>query len=101
MRYLTLAAHYTASPIQETDGELLRPEDLGLSDEICEALREWNDEYRDILSLDSAGRRAQREEIAFLDERGLQLAGIIERSVPGGAKVSYYSEGEMKHLKLG
>jgi hypothetical protein len=100
MRYLVVAAHYTSSPLQEKDGELLRPEDLGLPAELCDALREWNEDYRDVIPLDPAGRSAERAEIEFLDQRGLQLANAIERSLPGGAKVGYYSEGESRYLKL-
>jgi hypothetical protein len=100
MRYLVVVAHYTSSPLQEKGGGLLQPEDLGLPAELCDALREWNEEYRDLIPLDAGGRKAERAEIEFLDQRGLQLASAVERSLPGGSKVGYFSEGASRYLKL-
>lgn len=101
MRYLNLAAHYTASPISNLEGEILECKDLGLPADLCRRIGEWNAEYKSVYHLDEAGRRAAIKSIEELDERGVRLAEEIERAVDGGAKVKYYSEGQMKVLKYG
>lgn len=100
LKYLVLAAHLTASPLKEKDGDAWLPEDLGLPPDLCPSLSDWNQEYRDLIMLGRAERATEREEIRFLDSRGLQLAKQVEQTLRDRSKVGYYSEGESRYLRM-
>jgi len=101
VRYLTLVADYTGAPLRESDGTVIGPDDLRLPPHIWNDLDAWNQRYREVLPLDEEGRKKRRGEIRVLDQKGRELAVLIETLVPGGAKVAYYSEGAGQLQKPG
>ena len=99
MRYLTLAANYTESPLRDDFIGSLVPEEAGLSWELGDRLRDWNDRYRAVIPLGpderSSGEVAQL--ISELDAEGLSLGAEVVDALED-AKVRYYSEGHLRYL---
>ena len=98
MLYLTLIPSYTGSPLRLDDVGEVVPEEVGLSWELGERLRDWNARYKRIIPLGDVARRSQEIAalIVELDEEGLRLAAEIAE--PGVRKVQYYSEGLLRRL---
>jgi hypothetical protein len=99
MRYLTLAAEYTGSPLRDDFTGTIVREDVGLSAALRTRIGDWNDRYRVIIPL-STEQRLQvhvAEMIAALDTEGAELVAAVEDALHG-AKVRYYSEGLLRFL---
>ena len=101
MRYLTVAPNYTGPCIYDDFDGVLYYGGLELDEELCHELSAWNIEYREIIPLSSEERIQRQDVIDELDRRGILLARRLADAIPGGAKVSYYSEGKMRLLVLG
>ena len=99
MRYLTLAADYTQSPLRDDFIGPVVPEEVGLPWELGDQLRDWNVRYRAIIPLDVNDRTGgpASELIDALDREGLGLAESI-RTALGDVKIRYYSEGRLRYL---
>ena len=100
MRYLTLVADYTQSPLRDDYIGTVVPEELGLSWEFGDQLRDWNDRYRAVFPLEMVERRSVSVSalIDALDQEGLRLAGEI-RDTLEDVKVRYYSEGLLRYIE--
>ena len=100
MRYLTLMADYTESAVRDDFAGALVPEEVGLSYELGDRIRDWNVRYRAIIPLSPPQRREKQvaKLIDTLDEEGLALVQQIETERPD-FKVRYYSEGHLRYLK--
>lgn len=100
MRYLTLIADYTQSPVRDGEGRLVELADLEASDELIGQIEAWNSDYKSIIPLDPDQRSAPEnaDRIAGLDRRGLEL---VERLVSElrDVKVGYFSEGLLRRLR--
>lgn len=99
MRYLTLAADYTLSPLRDDHSGPVVPEEVGLSWDLGNQLRGWNDRYRAVIPLGVDDRQCQpvAELIDSLDEEGLRLAERIRLEL-GDVRVRYFSEGHLRFL---
>ena len=99
MRYLTVVADYTQSPLRDDYIGTVVPEEIGLSWELGAQLRDWNDRYRAILPLDAADRVSApaSDLIDVLDDEGLNLADAVSSTLQD-VKVRYYSEGRLRFL---
>ncbi len=102
MRYLTVVADYTQSPLRDDYVGTVVPEEIGLSWELGAQLRDWNDRYRAIIPLDLADRTSApaSDLIDLLDDEGLTLADAIGSTLQD-VKVRYYSEGRLRYLSSG
>lgn len=102
MRYLTVVADYTQSPLRDDYLGTVVPEEIGLPWELGAQLRDWNDRYRAIIPLDPADRMSApvSELIDVLDDEGLNLADAVSSTLEG-VKVRYYSEGRLRYLSAG
>lgn len=99
MRYLTLAADYTQSALRDDYLGTLVPEELGLSEDLGNRIRDWNARYRAIIPL-SVEQRVEVSVAALieaLDHEGLALANEITQSHPD-IKVRYFSEGYLRYI---
>lgn len=99
MRYLVLAAEYTQSALRDEDVGHVVPEEVGLSWELGDRIRDWNERYRRVIPL-GPEKRAEPETaelIATLDKEGLALAAEIADALED-TKVRYYSEGHLRYL---
>jgi hypothetical protein len=98
LRYLTLAAEYTGSPLRDDFIGSIVPEEAGLSWDLGDWIRDWNERYREITPLDMKERASGRaaELIVALDDEGRSLVAAISASLEGDAKVRYYSEGLLR-----
>lgn len=99
MRYLTVAASYTDSGLQDDFDGPLTAEALNLPRSLSENLRLWNEQYQAVIPL-SGEQRLQRQTtdvINALDAQGQVLSKEIARAL-GDAKVRYYSEGKLQYL---
>ncbi len=101
MRYLTVVADYTQSPLRDDYIGTVVPEEIGLSWELGARLRDWNDRYRAIIPLDPADRMSAPASalIDVLDDEGLNLADAIGSALED-VKVRYYSEGRLRYLAV-
>lgn len=99
MRYLTVVADYTQSPLRDDYIGTVVPEEIGLSWELGAQLRDWNDRYRAIIPIDLTDRTSgpASDLINELDDEGLKLADAIS-SILQDVKVRYYSEGRLRYL---
>lgn len=95
MRYLTFSADYMEPSLRDDDSDKPRPWDM-LAPQLKAEIVRWNDDYRPIVSMDLAQRKAMAELIDDLDARGLNLASRIAEKL-GQAKVRYYSEGLLSY----
>lgn len=99
MRYLTIAAEYTASCLRDDFEGTVEPKELNLPEPLCSDLRTWNDDYRAIIPMDMEERVAPgtAARIDELDKAGRELAARVREAL-GEAKVRYYSEGRLTYL---
>ena len=99
MRYLTLTADYTQSPLRDDFVGPVVPEEIGLPWEMGDRIRDWNTRYRVVIPFDVADRACGPLSalIDELDEEGVRLATEIAEGLDG-AKVRYYSEGRLRYL---
>lgn len=99
MRYLVLAAEYTQSALRDEHIGHVIPEEIGLSWELGDRIRRWNERYRRVIPLGPEERAEPKtaELIATLDEEGLALA-VEVADVLDNAKVRYYSEGHLRYV---
>jgi hypothetical protein len=99
MRYLTLIADYTQSPLRDDFVGTVVPEEIGLPWELGDRLRDWNGRYRAVIPIDVAerARGPVSELIDELDEEGLRLAAEIASALDE-VKVRYYSEGRLRYV---
>ena len=51
MRYVTLAAHYTQSALRDDSAGTVVPEEVGLSEDLGDRIRDWNVRYRTVMPL--------------------------------------------------
>lgn len=100
VRYLTLGADYGEFSLRDEQEGPITPDELGLSAEIAQELVEWNHGYQPIIPMSMGERRdpATASLIDELDRVGLKLAERIASGATHGAKVRYYSEGQLRHL---
>lgn len=99
MRYLTLIADYTQSPLRDDFVGTVIPEEVGLPWELGERIRDWNRRYRAVIPVE-VGERAcgpVSELIDKLDEEGLRLSAEIAAALDE-VKVRYYSEGRLRYV---
>ena len=97
MRYLTLSADYHGPMIQ--DGErTLTCEELGIGEELCRKLIEWNEKYKKVISLSMEDRNEFALYIQNLDSEGISLSRSIVKEMKGEVKIKYYSEGRLKYI---
>jgi hypothetical protein len=99
MKYLTLAADYSQSPLRDDYAGPLDPTAAGLRADLSVRLNDWNDRYRAIipLSIEERSLGCIAELITQLDEEGSALSEEI-RAAFSEAKVRYYSEGLLRYL---
>ncbi len=98
MKYLIVIPDYTGSCIQdEFEGEISL-DDLDLPKNLIQELNTWHKSYREIIPLNQKERIKKNKEIEKLDLQGLELVKKINDSIPGGAKIKYFSEGKLKYL---
>ncbi|MDZ7679297.1 MAG: hypothetical protein U5K29_12190 [Acidimicrobiales bacterium] len=99
MRYLTLAADYTQSALRDDFVGTVVPEEVGLTENLGDRIRDWNARYKAIIPLDEAERGSSptAELIDALDTEGLLLARAIEAQM-SDAKVRYFSEGRLRYV---
>lgn len=99
MRYLTLAADYTQPAVRDDYVGPVVPEEVGLSDELGDRIRDWNARYREIIPLDEKQRAVNpaAELIEALDQEGLALVKDITAALPEW-KVRYFSEGHLRYI---
>ena len=99
MRYLTLTAEYRGLPLRDEALGEVTPEDLDLSSDLAQRIRDWNARYSEVIPLGTEDRRTQRVALLILqlDEEGLGLAQETIAEL-GEAKVQYYSEGRLRRL---
>jgi len=99
MRYLTLIADYTQSPLRDDVVGTVIPEEIGLSWELGDRVRDWNGRYRAVIPIDVVDRACGpvSELIDELDDEGLRLAAEIASELDE-AKVRYYSEGRLRYV---
>jgi len=98
MKYMVLMPDYTGSCLRdEFEGEL-NIDELGLSTQIINELKNWHNKYRKIIPLSMEEREAVVERIEELDRNGINIAKKLEIEVKDGAKVRYFSEGKLKYL---
>lgn len=95
MRFLTIASNYTGPCIQDNFEGPISIDQLGLSDSFIQEINVWNEAYKVIIPLSE-----KINEIELLDQHGLEIANKLQRLVPGGAKVNYFSEGKLKYLPI-
>jgi hypothetical protein len=98
MRYLTVAPDYTGSCVVDDYNGILDYSDLGVNEYFITELKAWNARYRKIIPLDESERKKLMDEIKKLDEQGIAFSKRLAESVPGGAKVKYFSEGTFSYL---
>jgi hypothetical protein len=77
------------------EGGYLYPQDIGLPDEIILKLNQWLLEYEE----EHYNSFSNKKNIKRLDSEGIEIARQI-RDKLGDTKVSYYSNAEMKGLKI-
>ncbi|CAB4363791.1 MAG: hypothetical protein F2772_11390 [Actinobacteria bacterium] len=99
MRYLTLTADYTESPLRDDFTGSLVPEEVGVPWELGDRLRSWNDRYRAVIPLgpDERNQADVLKLISELDTEGLGLVSEVAAAV-GDAKIRYFSEGHLRYL---
>ena len=98
MRYLTLIPDYTNSCLQDDFEGYLQLSELKLSHNLLDSLKKWHEEYKKIIPLPIEQRNKIMDQINNLDRDGLKLAKQISKEIPGGAKVKYFSEGQLKYI---
>jgi hypothetical protein len=98
MKYLTLAADYTQSPLRDDFVGPVVPEEIGVPWELGDRIRDWNTRYRTIIPLDEAQRShgSTAELIEALDDEGLSLVNEIADAL-SDVKVRYFSEGHLRY----
>lgn len=97
MKYMILMPDYTGSCIRdEFEGEV-NVDELGLSTQMISELKSWHNEYRKIIPLSLEEREASVDQIEELDKMGLHIAKKLEIEISGGAKVKYFSEGNLSY----
>lgn len=96
MKELKLMADYHCHPIWETSSESfgdISPEDLPISVELKNRLREWAKRYDDILNINdpaSSGFKNEKEEKSFIDT-GYKLAECLQRELGSAYKITYHA----------
>jgi len=100
MKYIILMPDYTGSCIRDEFGEEINLKSLNLPKYILNEINTWHNEYRKIIPLDMKERSQKIEEIEKLDSQGLELARNLQKLIPGGAKVKYFSEGKLKYIHV-
>ncbi len=98
MKYFTLIPDYTGSCIQDVDNERVEIDELGLPPDLIREIESWHASYRKIIPLSEDQRLQIIKHIEELDAQGLKLSKDIAKSVPGGAKVRYYSEAKYQYI---
>lgn len=100
MRYLTLAADYSAVAIRDEQLGPVALADLGLPKDLVAEIVAWNDRYRQIIPAGLAERRNEpmASLIRELDDTGLRLAERMAEVIGESAKVRYYSEGLLREV---
>ena len=99
MKYLIVAPEYTGSCIHDEFVGDINIEDLNLAPALIEEFTEWNEEYKKIIPLEEEERKKMAHEIERLDKKGVELSKTLV-SIPGGAKVKYFSEGKMEYISI-
>jgi hypothetical protein len=99
MRYLTLMADYTQSGLRDDHVGAVVPEEVGLSGDLGDRIRAWNERYRAVIPLDEMARteRQAAELIEELDRLGLSL--VEEIAEYPEIKVRYFSEGHLRYVQ--
>lgn len=100
MHYLILSADYMKPSLKDEFNGYVDLRKLGVPQNLIEELTLWNDSYNRIIPLTMEQRENQIQIIQELDEQGKKIARDLERLVPGGAKVKYFSEGKLMYLSL-
>jgi hypothetical protein len=98
MRYVLVWADYMSTGLWEQAGGAIAASDLGLPPDLASRLERWVERYGAITPLDEAERAAKANEIDALDREGLEIARCIRAASVSSVKVSYFSEGLLKHL---
>ncbi len=99
MKYLIIASDYTGSCIRdEFEGEI-KLEDLEIPFELMQEISIWNSAYQKIIPLNEVERKKQVNVINSLDSQGLSIANRLTHLIPGGAKIKYFSEGQLKYMQ--
>lgn len=98
MRYLTLMADYTQSGLRDDYIGTVVPEEVGLSDDLGDRIRAWNERYRAIIPLDETAR-TEPQAAALIEELDrLGLALVEEIANYSEIKVRYFSEGRLRYV---
>lgn len=83
MRYLTIAAEYTQSPLRDDFQGPIDPESVGLPPSIRNALEDWNTRYREIIPIAQEQRQepSTAEKIEQLDKEGIELCNRVAEAL--------------------
>ena len=100
MKYLTLAPDYTNSCLKDDFDGYIQLAELNLSNDLIRSLQKWHEDYRAIIPLSTDQRRKVISKIYNLDKIAIDLAKKISKEVAGGAKIKYFSEGQLKYLAV-
>ena len=101
MKYLVLAPDYSGSCIRNEFGEKVELGTLELPCSLIEEIDNWHNSYKKIIPLSIEERAKKTRYIETLDEKGLMIISKLEKGIPGGAKIKYYSEGKLRYILTG
>jgi hypothetical protein len=91
MKYLIVDGYFAGTGIRDKcEGGYVKVEDLGLSDELTNELKEWHLKYSDARFEEYQDKSL----VDNLDAQGKQIALNIKKEL-GESKIEYYSDARM------
>lgn len=75
-------------------------EELNLSSNLMEDIRNWYEQYFPIIFMEEAERKKLVTLIEQLDKKGIFLAKKISETLNNGIKIKYFSEGKLMYLSV-